>query len=247
MQDSRLDACGWSSFRQELFINEPGRVAREVGPQVATVLDKFSPGRRVLELCSGTGRQLIALAHRGYSTVGVDLSREMLEVCRSRLRQEPERVRRCVELIHADICGFALDRTFDAVILEDDGFGYLLTRADQIACLNAVRDHLDERGVFLLCNKTPQIELSATEQYEYDAAQQVKVSRCAWTVVDDHGRRSVVKEGFERRRLTYPDELEQLLTNAGLRVLHRWGDLHMTPFTDPAEHEYCYLMDRDGP
>jgi hypothetical protein len=60
-------------------------------------------------------------------------------------------------------------------------------------------------------------------------------------VVDQVGRQSVVREGQERRRLTYPCELEMLLRNSALQVVKRWGDLERTPFRDPCRQDYHYL------
>lgn len=53
---SRLDRCGWSSFRPDLFLNEPGRLSRDLGDAFLKMLRDFSGGKRVLELCCGAGR-----------------------------------------------------------------------------------------------------------------------------------------------------------------------------------------------
>lgn len=238
---SRLDDCGWSSFRPELFLDEPGRKYREVGDAFLSLVQGFSRGDRVLELCSGAGKLVIHLARNGFQVVGLDLSADMLTVCREDVAAEEMDVQARIELVQGDICTFELKRVFDFIILEDDGFGYLLTQEDQIACLTAIRRHLSDEGYFLLNCTTPQRDL-AHPPYEYDPVQQIKTAEHRWDVVGEDGAEQVVQQGFERRKVIYPCELELLLKMAGLEAVHRWGDLERTPFVDPSEQEYNYLV-----
>ena len=241
---SRLDRCGWSSFRPELFLNEPGRKSRDEGDAFLKLLQDFCRGHHGLELCSGAGKLLIHLARNGYEVVGLDLSHEMLEICRKDMAEEDEEVQRSIRLVQGDMCTFDLGKTFDFIILEDDGFGYLLTQEDQISCLRRVRQHLSNEGYFFLSCTTPEKEWasSAPGEYEYDPILQIKTAEHLWSVVDDSGNEKIVKEGFERRKLTYPCELELLLRFVGLHVVHRWGDLDRNAFVDPSKQEYNYLI-----
>jgi SAM-dependent methyltransferase len=79
------------------YLNSP-LVAREYDTQMrdhplfcadqAFVERHCSPAERLLDLGCGTGRLLLPLAREGYSVVGVDLSREMLDVARRRAAEE---------------------------------------------------------------------------------------------------------------------------------------------------------------
>ena len=239
---SRLDACGWRSFGPELFLNEPGRKGRDVGDAFLRILRDFCRGNRVLELCSGSGKLVIHLARNGFEVVGLDLSREMLEICEKHVAEEAEEVRRSIQLVQGDMCTFDLGGEFDFIILEDDGFGYLLTQDDQIACLGRVHEHLSDEGYFFLSCTTPERELASPSPYEYDPILQIKTGEHQWATVDENGSERIVEEGFERVKLTYPCELELLLRFAGLKAVHRWGDLDRNAFVDPSKQEYNYLI-----
>src|SRR5436309_1616802 len=69
-------------------------------------------GSPVLEVGCGTGRILIPTARAGLDIVGLDLSLRMLDVCRQRLRDEPEPVQSRAQLVQADMRGFDLGRRF---------------------------------------------------------------------------------------------------------------------------------------
>src|SRR5512136_1735449 len=60
-------------------------------------------GGPVLEVGCGTGRVLIPTARAGVEITGLDLSPHMLEVCRRKLKDEPEEVRSRVRLVQGDM------------------------------------------------------------------------------------------------------------------------------------------------
>lgn len=244
---SRLRDSGWASFRPELFLNEPGRRARDNSRFFITLLADYSRGKRVLEVCSGGGRLLIQLARAGYQMVGIDLNAGMLEICRKAVAAEPAEVRNRIRLVRADMCEFDLSEKFDFVILEDDAFTLPLTQEDQISCLRVIARHLERDGHLILCyTTTPQIALRSRGEIGYDPIRQVKTEPGEWAVVDADGSPKTVREGFERRRLVYPNELELLLRIAGLEPVERWGTDRRDPFDDPAEQEYFYLVRKTG-
>jgi SAM-dependent methyltransferase len=238
---SRLDRCGWTTFDQNLFLNEPGRISRDLAFFFIPLLNDFCRGRRVLELCCGGGKLLTQVARAGYEATGIDLNESMLEVAGEQIKREEDVVRRRIRLIQEDMCTFNLEETFDFIILEDDGFHYLLTQEEQLACLERVREHLAPDGLFFLCFETPQKELASQQALEYDPVRQILTLRNAWTVVDETGRQSIVQQGNERRRQTYPCELELLLRCSGLEPIRRWGDYQRTPFSNPVQQGYVYL------
>jgi SAM-dependent methyltransferase len=244
MDTSRLDRSGWSSFDQDLFLNEPGRLSRDEGEFFLGLLRDFCRGKRVLELCCGSGKLAIRLAREGYCVTGIDLSESMLRVARERAAREDDGVCERLHLVQADICEFDLAQEFDFIILEDDGFCYLLTQDEQLACLHRVQAHLAPAGLFFLSLPTPQSELADTTPYEYDPIRQIRTVHCEWTSLDEQGHPRIVRQGVERRRLIYPCELDLLLKIAGLETVHRWGDYRRTPFSDPCRQEYVCLMTR---
>ena len=83
-------------------------------------LANSKPGAFILDLCTGTGDVALRLARRGAEQViGVDLSDQMLKLCRAKLKQQGLESR--VFLLKADALNLPFkDEVFDVVTL---GFG----------------------------------------------------------------------------------------------------------------------------
>ena len=81
----------------------------------------------------------------------------------------------------------------------------------------------------------------------YKLNSRVKTTSQHWDVVDEQGTVKTISEGFERMKLTYPCELDLLLKHIGLRIRHKWGDADRSPFNDPCNQEYHYLVEKDEP
>lgn len=73
-------------------------------------------GGSVLELGAGAGRVSFALAERGHSVVGVDISPAMLAKGEARLAQAPPEIAARLAFRRGDMTALDLKRTFDAVI-----------------------------------------------------------------------------------------------------------------------------------
>jgi SAM-dependent methyltransferase len=83
----------------------------------------LSDGRDILDLCCGTGHLAQQLISRGYKVTGVDASREMLRVARSKVP--------AAEFHNADATSFALERQVDAAVCAFDSLNHL-TEADRV-------------------------------------------------------------------------------------------------------------------
>ena len=99
----------------------------------------------VLEIACGTGRVAIPLAQAGAKVVGLDLSPEMLAIARQKV-DDGETTR----WIQADMRSFDLGETFGLVIIPAHSFQHLLTPADQVACLECIKRHLEPGGVLVV-------------------------------------------------------------------------------------------------
>lgn len=93
----------------------------------------------LLVLGCGTGRVCAGLPHR--PTVGLDLSAPML--ARAATRGLPTR------WVEGDMRTFALG-TFGEILIPNAAFGFLLTRADQMACLEACARALPTGGLLTI-------------------------------------------------------------------------------------------------
>lgn len=98
--------------------------------------------RTILDVACGTGIPTVLFAERGYRMIGVDRSREMLEVLRAKRGGLP------IEILCADIRDFRLAERVDAAISLYDSINYLLEEEDLERCFRCVRRALIEPGLF---------------------------------------------------------------------------------------------------
>lgn len=106
-------------------------------------------GSPVLELGCGTGRVLVPLARAGFMIHGVDISDNMLAVCRQAVSRFGLDDR--VSLSQASMVDFRLPRQdFKLAFVAFRSLMHLLTPADQLGCLRQVHAHLEPGGSLVL-------------------------------------------------------------------------------------------------
>lgn len=122
-------------------------------------------GSPILELACGTGRVLIPIAQAGFEIYGIDISANMLDVCRRAVREQGLEER--VFLTEADMAGFNLLRKeFALAFLALRSFMHLLTRERQQSCLNSLREHLRPCGTLVIDVIAPDNEHLAVKPSE---------------------------------------------------------------------------------
>jgi SAM-dependent methyltransferase len=122
----------------------------------------------VLELGCGTGRITVPIAAMGITIIGLDFSRPMLDQCSAKwadVQGAAPIADDKLELIHADMSAFELDRKFSLIIMPYRSFMHLLNFYEQLACLQCVAQHLDEDAQFIMNIWVP----SAAYIYAYKA------------------------------------------------------------------------------
>lgn len=103
----------------------------------------------ILDLGCGTGNHAIPLAKRGYRVTGVDRSSEMLKQAMAKARTQHAGLKKTPQFLKGDVRSFALNQSFDAVIMMFAVLGYQLTNPDLFSTLGAVRQHLKPGGLFI--------------------------------------------------------------------------------------------------
>jgi len=102
----------------------------------------FTPGSRVLDLGCGAGRTTLALADRGFSVVGVDASRSMIDSAR---RAHPDG-----EYLVGDAANLPFrDADFENVLFSYNGLDELRPRARRYDALREIRRVLAPGGRFV--------------------------------------------------------------------------------------------------
>ena len=210
----------------------------------------------VLELGCGTGRILLPLARAGRRVVGVDSSREMLDRCEAKLREEADSVRERATLRQSDVRSFDLGATYDLAIAPFRVVQHLATIEDQLHFLDAVRRHLAPEGRFVFDVFNPHFSaLAAVDGIEReDTPEQrlpdgrsfrrtARVSRVRWVeqiseieliyyVSPTPGAQADRHVHAFDMRWYLRAELEHLLARAGFRVEAIYGDFARGALSD---------------
>jgi len=119
-------------------------------------------GSPILELACGTGRLVIPLAEAGFEVYGVDLSENMLAVCRHKVEERHLADR--VYLALANMASFDLPRKdFALAYVPVRSFMHLFTQHDQLSCLQRVYAHLRPGGCFIVDVYAPDFALLAQQ------------------------------------------------------------------------------------
>ena len=110
-------------------------------------VQKYLKGNeKCLVLCSGSGRESIALARKGFQVKGVDQSEILIE-----------RAKRCAEergfscdFLAQDVLNLSLGEQFDAIFLGSSMYSTIPLKERRINFLKRIKSHLTQEGLFYL-------------------------------------------------------------------------------------------------
>ena len=212
----------------------------------------------VLELACGTGLITIPIALEGLPTVGLDGSSAMLAAAQARAAAAHVPV----VFVQSDMRDFALDRDFRLVVIARNSLLHLLSTADLLAALAAVRRHLAADGVFAFDifnpdlarlarpagRRFPAMEVDTArfgrvrveETSDYDA--EAQVNRAAWHIAAP-GQDAEWIVPLVLRSI-FPQELPLLLDAAGFELVSRFGDVSGAPFQSRSRIQVCLCRPR---
>ena len=195
---------------------------------------RFS-GKRILCLASGTGfYPEFYLNHGARHVTGVDISPDFLRLARERLKDHSRR--RDVVLVRADMAKFWTEKRDDLVFINGNSFCYLLTQAEQLACLKRIKKHLrpDGRAFIALVPFSNQMNADFKHRGVFPRKGGDKLAQEAFVVVDyDRHRldfhfswktRGKRTGSIVRTRIMTVPEFSLLVQLAGLRVGRAWGN-----------------------
>ncbi len=220
-------------------------------------------GSPVLELACGTGRLLVPLAEAvdqrsGLEITGVDLSENMLAVCRQKI--EDRQLAGQVNLVHASMADYDLPRKdFALAFIAFRSFTHLYSQQDQLACLECTFNHLRPGGMIIIDIYAPLYKFLAKEpdepftvRWEFDLPNGHHVIRKDRFVRNDPVRQIQYSElRFEEynlggdlvnalnvpisTRYTFHFEMQLLLEKAGFEMVDLFRDYEKTPFDGTGE------------
>ena len=198
----------------------------------------------VLELGSGSGRMLAALAHEKLRLVGLELDPKLLDLAKRNLRALPPIRRKSVRVVRGDMRDFELSQRFDRILLPYNALYCLLSKSAALACFRAAHRALEPGGRLALDVWNAQPFHGGPAQTGADDPEPIVSFRHAgegWDVFE----RSRVRRAQQRIDVCYqyvprkgsrtyripiaqryflPTEVSKLLERAGFSVEARFGD-----------------------
>jgi len=200
--------------------------------------------KRVLELGSGSGRLLVALAAAKRRLVGLELDVGLLALAKRNLRALPPAKRKSVRVLHADMRDFELPQRFERVLLPYNALYCLLSKRAALACFRAARRALAPGGLLALDVWNAEPFAVGPAQLGADDSAPIVSLRYAgrtWDVFE----RSRVRRAAQRLDVSYTyvprergsaleipiaqryflsSEISDLLVRAGFAIEARYGD-----------------------
>jgi len=143
------------------FVDWAGRLEVEL-PFIEREL-QAAGAQRVLDAACGTGMHAIALARRGYETVGADLSAGMVERARANATAAGVDVR--FEVAGFGELGTQVGADFDALLCLGNSLPHLLTPLDLAAALSDFAACLRPGGLLLVQNRNFDAVLDRGERW----------------------------------------------------------------------------------
>lgn len=211
-----------------------------------------------LELACGTGRLLIPLAQAGFEVYGLDISANMLAVCRQAVQQH--HLTKQIHLHLADMVSFDLpNKHFGLVIIALRSFMHLLTQSEQRGCLQRTYEHLCSGGYFLLNVIAPDphkltqppSEVFVTRRefdlpnghhvvrqerlVEHNTVTQVRHFEFKFTEYDRAGELVRERRIPLRMRYLFRSELQELLETIGFQIIDTFRDYNRNPYDGTGE------------
>ncbi|MBX3365410.1 MAG: class I SAM-dependent methyltransferase [Phycisphaeraceae bacterium] len=206
-----------------------------------------------LEIASGTGRLLLRLLARGLPVEGLELSADMLRICRERAskREIP------AVLHHASMVDFSLGRQFATVFVPFYSFQILTDRSEAECCLRSLYNHTAPGGKTMLTTWTHWEDMlpagergekpwklvrtgrdddrglfvTSSAASEVNRTEQLQTNWFRYDVYQ-HGRLVETTSRIETIRFYHKYELQMMMERAGFVDVRVTGDETDEPATD---------------
>ena len=150
-----------------------------------------------------------------------------------------------IDFIEADIRELNLGEKFDLIFIPFNSIHHLYKNEDLFDTLKVVRNHLKEKGLFLLDCFNPNIQYIVENERKqqvikqsmhYESASQI--NRIKWQYFIDDKFHSVQNMDM---RLFFPQELNSYFKQIGFNIVHKFGDFTEGEFNDNSEKQIYIL------
>lgn len=195
----------------------------------------------ILDLGCGTGGHSLILAKRGYNVLGVDRSKEMIDIAKRKF----DNLNLPIKFINSDINRINLNKKFDVIISMFSVINYQITNTALSEFCRVVKKHLKKDGIFIFdswygpavisqkpkeCVKEIKVDNSKTiirftkpnlSLLEHT----VEVSFKVWYL--NKNKISKKTEELHTMRFLFPQEIKYFLETAGFK------EIEFFPFLEP--------------
>lgn len=196
---------------------------------------KLRKGDKILDLFAGLGRHSIELAKRGYLPTAIEYQKRYIKIAEEKAKNAKVKVK----FIEGDVRKVNFGKSYDAVIIMYNSFGYFNDR-DEFRLLKKIASALKMRGHFLLeilnrdwilANFTPRSEqvikgIRIKEERSFDSSQNRIKSKLTYL----RGNKILAQKIMSWRLYSYP-EIRGLLEKVGLKVVGTYSDFSREPVT----------------
>lgn len=211
---------------------------------------------RILELGCGTGRVSIGLANMGFSVIGLDLSESMLEIFDENIKLLPKDIQNNIKKLNCNISDFNLNEKFSLIIAPFRTFQFLTNDNDIKNCLNCIKNHLNNNGLFILNVFRPLKTLDESwcfnevVQWKYndngidvvkkdcgekiDVKNQILNLKFILEMTDKNGNMKKYEDYLEMKYYYY-EQIKELLENNGFNILEEFGNYNKCKIEDGNE------------
>jgi ubiquinone/menaquinone biosynthesis C-methylase UbiE len=245
---SKLGVAFYDLFTREAHANGPAKGDVEFYVECAREF-----GGPVLELATGTGRVLWAVAGAGFNVVGIDASDGMLALARAKASGEAPETRGRVRLHRMDMTSFQLDHSFRLAIVPFRAFQHLTLPDQQRQALRCVHRSLLPGGHFVIDVFDPRLESCAPGAPPASSERRLKDPNTGHTVVrrvlerindpvrqlvtetyrieelDEGGKTLASEESSWTLRWSTRQEMRYLFELTGFEVIAEYSDFFRAP------------------
>ena len=189
---------------------------------------------RILDLACGFGRHSLSFAQKGYTVVGVDITKDYIDDA----KREAQKSSLTVEFIHADIRDISFKNEFDVVLnLADGAIGYLENDAENLKVFDRIADALVSGGKHLMdIINAEHAEMCFPRRGWEIGEKALALSLCEW----DKDNRKIIFAGWnvpygklaekpiftegDSYRLYSKEELHSILNKRHMKIINTFSD-----------------------
>ncbi len=238
------DAVNGESFDYDGYADFADRIFGEHG---------IEKGSLVLDLACGSGALTLRLLEKGYDVIGVDLSTDMLDICREK----------CADsgysplLLCQDLCSLDLYGTVEGAVCTLDSLNYLTEKGELDTFFGRLKNFISPNGIFIFDINTERkfSEIYASNSYTYDEngvfcvwqnSYNEKTRLCDFDLTFFEKQKNGLyrrREEHQRERCHTDGEIAAAALGGGFDIIGRFRDF-VGSRSDGSEYRRFYILKR---